>query len=312
MKATPVLTLCLLMVMPLSAGAQERSPSTPEVLARRGEGVVTHTQFDARVARIPEHDRARFLRDRRRLQDLINQLLLQSQMVADAREAGLEHDPAVQARMEFAAQEELAKAWLQRYPALREPADFEVMAREYFEVNKEQFDTQKTLDLTHILVGFEGRTEPEALELATDLHGRIMAEPGIFDDMVEEYSDDPSAASNHGRFSGVRRGQMVKPFEDAAFRMADGEISNPVKTAYGYHIIRLDNINPPRGQSYDEVREMLVDRMRRQHEERVRNNYLTWLGQQEVEMTEDALEAMVSRYFGETADAPQPNGSDSE
>ena len=81
-----------------------------EVLARRGQGVVTQTDFAARVKKIPAEDRIPTLRDKNRVRDLINTLLLRSQLVSDARDSGLDKDPMVMTQMKLAAEAELGAA----------------------------------------------------------------------------------------------------------------------------------------------------------------------------------------------------------
>lgn len=296
-------------VFTLHAAADE--PEIP-YMAKRGEGVVTHEAFDTRAERIPEADRQAVLRDRRRMQDLLNTMLLNAQLAAAARAANFDQTPEVQARMQLAADEELGKAWLQHVAETTDPGDYETMAREAYTLNPQRWNTPKTVNVTHILIGTENRSDEEALSLAGEIKAGIDEDPASFDRLVAEYSDDPSADSNQGRFRNVKRGDMVKPFEDAVFAMTEGEVSGPVRTEYGYHIIRLDQINPPKTPSFEEVHDMLVGSMRRRHQERVRNDYLSQLSALQVDIPEGALEEMVRRQFGEDAVADPGEGSVNE
>ena len=296
----------LFAMLATGALAADVESEASDFIARRGDGVVTHDVFDARVSRIPEYDRKVVLRDRKRLQDLLGNLMLNAQLVADARAAKLDQDPEVIARMQLAADEELARAWLQELASRGEPADYLAMAQENYLANPGMFKTEKTVDLTHILIGTEQRSDEDALSLAQQLRQRIMEAPESFDSLVLEYSDDPGATANKGRYKKVRKGQMEKAFETAVFDMAVGEMSEPVKTPYGYHLIRLDYIDEPKTQSFEEVKDMLVDRARRRHEESVQNDYLSHLASLPAEIPEAALEDMVRRHFGEEALREQP------
>jgi len=305
MKILPILS-SLFVILATSATAGDVESNATDYIARRGDGVVSHDMFDARASRIPEHDRQVVLRDRKRLQDLLGDLLLTAQVVADARAAKLDQDPEVIARMQLAADEELAKAWLQHVASGGESADYRAMAHEYYLVNPEMFKSEKTVDLTHILIGTKQRSEEEALLLAQQLRQWIMDAPASFDSLVLEYSDDPGAAANKGHYMKVRKGQMEQAFEQAAFAMTVQQVSEPVKTPYGYHLIRLDGINESKPQSFEEVEDMLVDRVRRRHEESMQNDYLSQLTSLPVEIPEAALEEMVRRHFGEDAVREQP------
>ncbi len=235
------------------------------------------------------------------MKDLINTLLLRAQLAADARESGFEQDPEIQARMKLAVEEELARAWIEEYADLQGEADYEQLARESYTLEKEKFRSQKTVDVSHILIKDEERGEEAAEALAFELLAKVRAKPERFNELMLEYSEDSRQPSNNGRYLDLSKGQLVKPFEKAAFSMQPGEISDPVRTQYGFHIIRLDAINAPQQQTFEEVHDALVERERTRHRDRITNDYLSYLSSMNVEMTEQALETMVRRHFGEAA-----------
>ncbi len=76
-----------------------------------------------------------------------------------------------------------------------------------------------------------------------------------FENLVAEYSDDPSAANNKGDLGFFTAGRMVKPFEEAAFALREaGDVSETVQTQFGYHVIRLVGKQGERMRSFDEVK----------------------------------------------------------
>jgi peptidyl-prolyl cis-trans isomerase C len=303
--------MAIVFAVPL-CGAADTPIDDSEVLAKRGEGVVTQEEFSARANKIPERMRFGTLRDRTRMSDILMTMLLQAQLAADAREAGFDKDPMAISRMQLAAEVELAEAWLQHYVAMQPEADFEALARQYYQLHGKEMMSDPAIDVSHILVSTEERSDEEARALADSIHGQLKEDPAAFDELVKKYSEDPSAASNLGRFEGVKKGDMVGAFEEAAFALQDGEISAPVKTMYGYHIIRLDAHVAPRQQSFDEVREQLIERERARHEQRIQNDYLTSLSAMELEITEEALREMVRRQFGEEVLAPEAEPAKTE
>ncbi|NOZ38293.1 MAG: hypothetical protein GXP11_09585 [Gammaproteobacteria bacterium] len=268
-------------------------------MAQQGEGVVTQDMFSARAAKIPAAVRQEVLRNSTRFQDILNALLLNAQLAADARKAGFDRQAMAVNRMQLAAEGELARAWLQYYVEIQPDADYEQLAREYYLLNPEEFRTPEMVDVSQILVSTKERTEPEALELATTLYQQLVQDPSLFDQFITQYSEDPSAASNQGKFTGVKKGDMVKPFEDTAFALKNGEISAPVKSKFGYHIIRLDEHIVPKIISFDKEKPRLIENARKRHKERLRRNYINSLKSQKVEISESALEEMISRLFGE-------------
>ncbi len=268
------------------------------LLAVRGQGKITHEEFYARATRIPEERRFQVIRDRSRMEDMLNQMLMFDQLAADARAEGFDLDPVVIDRMKLAAKEELAKAWLDHYVNLAKPADYSAMAREEFQLNRDKYVTQHQVDVSHILVGTESRSDEEALALAQELHSRLEVDPGQFEALVMEYSDDPSKAGNKGRFTGVKKGDMVPAFETAAFALDVGQLSAPVKTPYGYHLIRKDGEKPPRQRKFQEVRLPLEQQMRKRHNDRVRQEYLREIYEPTMEITRESVANTVERLFG--------------
>lgn len=93
----------------------------------------------------------------------------------------------------------------------------------------------------------------EAIKRLNDIKERI-ADGSSFSTMAVLYSEDPGSAKNGGEYKGIKRGQFVKEFEAVAFNLQIGEISNPFKTEYGYHICQLQ---AKRGQELD-LRHILI------------------------------------------------------
>ena len=276
-----------------------------DILAQRGKGVVTQSDFAARADKIPADAKLETLRSGNRVRDLINTLLLRSQLASDAREAGFDQEPIVKDRMRLAAEAELAEAWAQHYVAMQPAGDYEALAKEYYLLHEDEIMSSPKIDVSHILISTESRSDEEALALAESVSQQVAADPAKFDELVATYSEDPSAKSNNGKFTNVRKGDMVKPFEDVAFALEEGKISGPVKTQYGYHVIRLDAKIAPEKLSFDAVKSRLVEMERKKHDDRIMKTYLGNLSALNVEMTEDALRKMVEDQFGEDFAEPQ-------
>ena len=283
-----------------------------DILAQRGKGVVTQEMFTARADKIPADIRAPTLRNGNRLRDVINSMLIKAQLVADAREAGYDKGKIIIDRMQLAAENELAEAWLSHYVDIQPEADYEQLAREQFLLDQEKFVSEPKIDVSHILVSTGERSDEDAQTLANDIYQQLQSDPDKFNALVMEFSEDPSVKSNRGSFKNVNKGDMVKPFEDAAFALKLGEISSPVKTEYGYHIIRLDAYYPPKKQTFEDVKAQLIERERRKHRERIERDYLESLTGLEVHMSEEQLGEMVSRNFGDKKEDPEAKGDDSE
>lgn len=112
----------------------------------------------------------------------------------------------------------------------------------------------------HILV--TGKDDAAALALAQQVLAQAKAGKD-FGELAKQYSQDPGSAKNGGDLGWAERSSFVAPFADALFGMSVGEIKGPVKTQYGYHIIRLDEVQAGKGKSFEEARADLEAQLRR-------------------------------------------------
>jgi peptidyl-prolyl cis-trans isomerase D len=112
----------------------------------------------------------------------------------------------------------------------------------------------------HILIS--GQDDAAALKEAQDVLAQAKAGKD-FGELAKQYSKDPGSARNGGDLGWADKSTFVAPFADALFGMQRGEIRGPVKTQFGYHIIRLEEIQSGKGKSFDEARAQLESELRR-------------------------------------------------
>lgn len=304
--------LCLLSTPPLAALDLTREApvdrNDPEVVfAYQGGAVLTQTGIDAAFSRLPEEHRLTFIRDGTQVDRLVRNIMKSEVLALDAIENGFADDPVVRERMILAVHKELAGAWMDQIRKNAPEADYEAMAYEDYLANPEDYQTPQYIDVTHILIGTDERTDEEALALAQDVREQALASPDAFTRLVMEYSDDPAKARNEGSYLRVSRGQMAEPFEKAAFALEkEGDVSTPVKTNYGYHIIRLDERYEPRKRPFEEVRDDAVAQMKQRHVNEYQETYITGLLAEGIVLPEGSVQVMLKRYFGEDLEnAPQ-------
>jgi peptidyl-prolyl cis-trans isomerase C len=295
----PLIRICVFILFLLLAG----SPLLAEddIFARQGDVVLTQAELDAAFARVPEHIRMAVIRDGGKVDQMVQSLLRYKQIAIDASEHEFDQDPEVQARLRVASNQELAEAWLEKVVADAPAANYEAIAHERYLAHPEAFLTEEVVDVSHILVEINAdRTDEEALELANSLRSRLLEDPAQFDALVEEYSDDPGKAANQGRYPQVTRGQMVAPFEETAFSLEEaGQLSSPVKTSFGYHVIRLNRKTPAGPVPFEQVKAQLMQEAREGHLSEYRKNYILNLSAEPIEIPEGAVETMLMRHFGE-------------
>ena len=134
----------------------------------------------------------------------------------------------------------------------------------YYEDNIDMFTQEKEVKASQILFRVPPNATPEEQKKIKEKAESVleMAKKGEdFAKLAREYSDDPSK-ENGGDLGYFKRGRMIKEFEDAAFSLKKGEISGLVKTSYGYHIIKVDDIKEKKVKPFDEVRAKIDGIMR--------------------------------------------------
>jgi peptidyl-prolyl cis-trans isomerase D len=144
------------------------------------------------------------------------------------------------------------------------PTDAQLEA--LYNQNKDQYRTPETVDVQQILVMTQGKPaseEPAIKAKAEDVLKQAKA-GADFAELAKKYSDDPGSKDKGGLYAGVTRGQMVPEFEQAAFSLKPGQISDLVKTQYGYHIVKVLKHDQPRLKPFDEVKAQLADQFKKQ------------------------------------------------
>ncbi len=136
----------------------------------------------------------------------------------------------------------------------------------------------KTASVRHILIMTQGKSDAEKAAARTKIEG-ILAEAKAgadFAELAKKYSEDPGSKDNGGLYENFARGQMVKPFEDAAFSVPVGELSGIVETDFGFHILKvIDRKKETR--TFDEVRAELESRLKQGKEGSAVQDYVKGL-----------------------------------
>ncbi|WP_243298762.1 peptidylprolyl isomerase [Bacillus litorisediminis] len=147
-------------------------------------------------------------------------------------------------------------------------SDIEITEEEmqtYFEENKDMFAQAEQVQASHILVEDEATAQEvkEKLEAGED-----------FAALAKEYSTDTASAEAGGDLGFFGKGEMAEPFEEAAFSLEVNQISDPVKTEHGFHIIKVTDKQEAKEANYEESKEKIKDTL---FDEKMNAQYTTWL-----------------------------------
>lgn len=130
-------------------------------------------------------------------------------------------------------------------------------AKKFYEENSSKFQGDEERRASHILIAFGAGKDDAAKAAAKKKVQEVLAEikksPAKFDELAKKYSQDPGSAANGGDLGPIKRGVMVKPFEEAVFGMSPGSVSEPIETEFGYHIIKLTGVTGA-AQGFDQAK----------------------------------------------------------
>ncbi len=129
---------------------------------------------------------------------------------------------------------------------------------QYYNENIDRFRSNEERKSSHILISFDDEViDDAALEQIKNIQERIKAGES-FESLAQEFSDDGGSAANGGDLGWAEPGLFVPEFDQVLFALKVGEISDPVKTQFGYHIIRLDDLKEGRKKEFAEIEEELT------------------------------------------------------
>lgn len=247
--------LCLLLLS-LTACQQETEKaqvplpeSSEPVIARVGDQYLHESDIDREIRSLPESLQhvSNDLNARKRILEV---LIRRAALSQHASELGLDTDPDVQARITRARNNILIQA-LEDWQVSQLPEPSAEAITQYYNQHLADFTVPEQIHARHILV----RTEKQAKELRY----KLTRQHGDFKTLASEFSIDDSNKSLGGDLNWFPRGVMVKDFEEAAFALkSEGDISQPVQTQYGWHLIELLGRKPASRKSMKEARDEII------------------------------------------------------
>ena len=133
--------------------------------------------------------------------------------------------------------------------------------RALFDAEPERFVTPEKREVSHILVTVPSDAGEDEVARVRErlfaLKGRILAGES-FEDLARENSDDPGSAAGGGALGFIERGMMVPEFEAAAFALAPGEVSDPVRTSFGWHLVTVTSVQQSGSATFEDVRDQVL------------------------------------------------------
>ena len=184
---------------------------------------------------------------------LLDRIIDSKLVVQEGKKSKVTEDPAFKKRMAFVEDQVLQDFWIQREIARQVTAD---KLQKRYEERLKQMPSEEEVHARHILVS----TEDEAKALIAEIK-----KGAAFDKLAKEKSTDKASGTEGGDLGWFKKSDMVKEFADAAFNLKKGELTEtPVKTQFGYHVIKVEDRRKAPPPAFEEMAEQLKEEMARE------------------------------------------------
>ena len=219
-----------------------------KILATVNGVAITEADVDSMVVALMQHGQNVNNEQGRKM--VLEQLISKKLLLLDAQKNLYEYDPEFKKELEMVKSDLLVNFAMKKTMEKIDVKDEEV--KEYYEKNKETFVEGEKVGASHILVDSEDK--------ANEILAKINSKEISFEDAARAESSCPSS-ENGGNLGEFTRGQMVPEFDEACFSMEVGEIRGPVKTQFGYHLIKLNSKAEAKPMEFDVIKDQLKGSM---------------------------------------------------
>ena len=253
------------------------------VVARVGTTNITQEDASRELKALPDQIQ-RMFQGPEGTERFVDELVKKEVLYQEAKKKGLENNPEYQKKVEYFKKLTLISTLLEK--EIEEKAKVtDKDVKDYYEAHKKDFMANNQVRASHILV----KTEEEAGKILNQIK-----KGADFAKLAQASSIDIGSAKNGGDLGFFSRGQMVPEFERVAFGLKKGEVSNPVKTQYGYHIIKVTGVKEGSVIEFDKIKQVLIQRLTAGKQKDLFDSYVNDLKKSyKVEINKEAIAKMV-------------------
>ncbi|BAO43432.1 peptidylprolyl isomerase [Thiolapillus brandeum] len=250
-----------------------------KVLIDGPEADLTLGELRQALLTVPEDVRGLILTQPQKIRNIMDSTYMVKVGAERALKKGLDKDPVLQAKLWNYRLNLLAAADVKdvQHRMIGNDVDYEAVAREQYLVQQDKFRKPAEYEASHILftITKDGRNEEQQLAKLSRLREDIVKGKITFAEAAKKFSMDDGTASKGGSLGKFEEGRMVPAFEKALKHLKPGDISQPVKTRYGLHLILLQGKTEPKVRPFEEVKEQIIEEARKKAENDIKIDY--WL-----------------------------------
>jgi peptidyl-prolyl cis-trans isomerase C len=225
--------------------AKTEAKKEGKVLAEVNSGSITTGDFDRELKNLPEYLKAMADTPQGR-KEMLDTMVIRELILQQASKDGLDKGADIEEKLQDLKKRLIVESFLKKKVEVESKVSDEDM-KKFYEQNKDKFKSGEQIKASHILV----KTEKEAKDILA-----LLKAGGNFEELAKKNSADASAAKG-GDLGWFGKGSMVPAFEKAALALKEGQISDVVKSDFGFHIIKLTGKRPAGIRPFEEVQEQI-------------------------------------------------------
>lgn len=264
-----ILTVIIMGTIAIGGNFSVVKAEEDKILAQVGDEKITVKEFDEQLKSLPPQLQMMVTSNPEAKVQLLESWVQMNLFAKEAKSMKLDEDP--QFKQKFAKvrdsllAQEFVKRELEKAPQIK-PEEI----KKFYDDNKKEFVKPESVHARHILIkvdqNADEKAKKEAEAKANDIKKKLAAGKD-FAELAKEFSDDPGSKQKGGDLGFFAKGRMVPEFEKAAFELKVNEISNLVKSNFGYHIIQVLEKKPQEEMKYEEVSREIEERLKAQKQE---------------------------------------------
>jgi peptidyl-prolyl cis-trans isomerase C len=228
-----------------SGGTQSEGKKEGKVLAEVNSGTISTEDFDRELKNLPEYLKAMADTPQGR-KEMLDTMVIRELILQQSAKDGLDKSPEIEEKLRDLKKRLIVESFLKKKVEVESKVSDEDM-KKFYDQNKDKFKTGEQIRASHILV----KTDKEAKDVLAQLKSGVQ-----FEELAKKSSVDSSAAKG-GDLGWFGKGNMVPAFEKAALALKEGQISEIVKSDFGFHVIKLTGKRPAGIRPFEEVKEQI-------------------------------------------------------
>ncbi|MBF0320929.1 MAG: peptidylprolyl isomerase [Nitrospirae bacterium] len=276
-----------------TGGGAEGGPSDTTPIIKIGDASITAARIESEMAKLPPEVK-QYFKGKEGITKLIDEMKKTELLTIEAKKSGIDKEPVFAGKVEEFKKVNLVNTLVQKAfkPEMSKVTPEEVKA--YYDNNSKDFSSPEQIKASHILVKTEGEAKEaaEKIKKGTD-----------FASVAKAVSIDKMTADKGGDLGFFSKGQMEPSFDEAVFKLKKGEVSAPVKTTFGYHIIKMTDIKPSKKVDFDSAKDMITQLLSEEKKNKAFDDYYMGIEKNyKVQVDKKALDDFVIKNTSVKAD----------